>query len=73
MTESRTTSQDHSQCAETLRAKSAEFGTEINVSTAPPLVAGPYPTGTFTCPHGKTFYIEPTGEQIAAWARDGTP
>jgi len=60
-------------CAEVLRTMSAEIGTEITVSTAPPLVAGPYPTGEFTCPHGITYWIEPTGEQIAQWVADGTP
>jgi hypothetical protein len=49
----------------------AAMGVEITVSTVPPLVAGPYTTDGFTCPHGVTFWIEPTGEQIAAWARDG--
>jgi hypothetical protein len=43
----------------------------VNVSTAPPIVHGPYPVGEFTCPHGTTYYIHPTGEQIAQWARDG--
>jgi hypothetical protein len=62
---------DHARCPDVLRNLSVETGCEITVSLARPLVAGPYETGSFTCPHGTTYYIEPTGEQIAAWARGG--
>lgn len=65
------TPHDHAGCREYLRQRASHFGSEVSVSTEPPLVAGPYPTGGFKCPHGTTFYIEPTGEQIAQWARDG--
>lgn len=62
---------NHAECRGFLRGLAAKHGTEVVVSTAPPIVAGPYQTGAFTCPHGTTFYIEPTGEQIAEWTRDG--
>jgi hypothetical protein len=57
-------------CADVLRDGMAEFGCEITVSTAPPLVFSVW-TECFTCPHGVRYYIEPTSEQRAAWARDG--
>ncbi|MEU1284954.1 hypothetical protein [Kitasatospora sp. NPDC005856] len=63
------------ECEQTLREKWAKVcgdqPTEITVSTVPPLVAGPYTKDGLTCPHGITYWIEPTGEQIAQWARDG--
>ena len=75
MTASRTRSRNHkpghATCENELTTRMAAMGVEITVSTVPPLVAGPYTTDGFTCPHGVTFWIEPTGEQIAAWARDG--
>jgi len=45
---------------------------DVTISTAPPLIAGPYTTAPFTCPHGVSYWLEPTGEQIARWAEDGT-
>jgi len=65
------TPENHVDCAQYLKEQSLAFGTEITVSTAPPLVDGPYENASFVCPHGTTFWIAPTGEQIAAWARDG--
>lgn len=59
------------ECEQTLRDKWAKYGTEVTISTAPPLVAGPYTKPGMTCPHGVTYWMEPTGEQIAQWARDG--
>lgn len=64
---------DHAKCRETLRAKALEGGSEVTVSAEPPLVRGAYPAEAFTCPHGTTYWIEPTGEQIAQWVKDGTP
>ena len=63
--------QSHEQCPNELRNILAAEGVEITVSEQPPLVDGPYTTDPYTCPHGTTYWIEPTGEQIAAWARDG--
>lgn len=62
---------DHTGCREHLRQSAAKYGSDVHVSTAPPLVQGPYETAHFTCPHGTDFWIHPTGEQIAKWARDG--
>jgi hypothetical protein len=62
---------DHATCESVLRDMMAAQGVEITVSTAAPLVAGPYTTDAHVCPHGVAFWIEPTGEQIAQWVRDG--
>jgi hypothetical protein len=62
-----------SECAQLLIDKMAALGSEITVSTALPLVVGPYGINGYTCPHGVTYWIEPTGEQIAAWVKDGVP
>lgn len=62
---------DHATCSRELIDRMAAMGVEINVSELPPLVAGPYTTDPFICPHKVTYWIEPTGEQIAAWVRDG--
>jgi hypothetical protein len=45
--------------------------TDITVSTEPPLIRGPYTTDGRMCPHGTTYWIEPTGEQVAEWRREG--
>lgn len=58
-------------CAAELRDGMRRLGTEVTVSTSAPVVAGPYTTEPFTCPHGVTYWIEPTGEQIAEWVREG--
>jgi hypothetical protein len=42
----------------------------VTITTLPPLVTGPYTTDGLTCPHGITYWMEPTGEQIAQWVRD---
>ena len=62
---------DHSHCANILLDGMAAQGVEVTVSTEPPLVAGPYTVAPFTCPHDVSFYMEPTGEQIAQWVKDG--
>ena len=63
------------ECENTIREKWAKVcgdqPTEITISTVPPIVAGPYTQDGLTCPHGITYWLEPTGEQIAAWGRDG--
>jgi hypothetical protein len=58
-------------CADELAKDMRELGTEVTASTSAPFVAGPYTTEPFVCPHNVAYWIEPTGEQIAAWARDG--
>ncbi|MFJ6215117.1 hypothetical protein ACIQGZ_17535 [Streptomyces sp. NPDC092296] len=61
----------HAGCPAKLRGRAAAMGAEITVSEQPPIVAGPYTTDPFVCPHGVTYWVEPTGEQIAQWVRDG--
>ena len=62
----------HGECREYLRLMAlTQRDTDITVSTVAPLVAGPYTTAPFICPHGVRHWIEPTGEQIAQWAKDG--
>lgn len=56
-----------------LRQRLAAYDVDVSVSTAPPLVRGPYPTECYTCPHGTQYWVEPTGEQIAQWHRDNAP
>lgn len=58
-------------CNEQLGAMSEQAGSQVVVSDQPPLVAGPYTTDAFICPHGVRWWIEPTGEQIAQWIKDG--
>jgi hypothetical protein len=66
---------NHADCLRTLienwKAACAEVGDgqpiEVTISTAPPLVPNPW-THRATCPHGVTFWMEPTGEQLASWA-----
>jgi hypothetical protein len=56
----------HSRCAEILRADMAPA--DVTVSTAAPIVLGDYTwTEGFTCPHGVTYWVEPTGEQLLRW------
>jgi hypothetical protein len=62
---------DHAGCADVLRDGMAPV--EITVSTERPIVAGPYTTEPFVCPHGTAYWIEPTGEQIVQWCQDRTP
>jgi hypothetical protein len=66
-----------SQCGEFIRSTMARIGAEsgrnceITVSTAPPVVESPYGANGYECPHGVTYWIEPTSEQIAEWNREG--
>lgn len=64
---------NHAGCREFIREAAAQLGADVVVSTAPPLVEGPYGVNSYRCPHGVEYFIEPSGEQIAAWVRDGTP
>jgi len=62
---------DHTACAQYIRDFFAGEGIDATVSTAPPIVATPYTEPGMRCPHGTTFWFEPTSEQIAQWAKDG--
>jgi adenosine deaminase len=61
----------HKDCRQFVADKFAAMGLDITVTTDRPLVHGPYTTEGFVCPHGVAFWPEPTGEQIAQWAKDG--
>ena len=63
---------DHADCAEHLRRVMAAGGVEVTVRSANPLIATHWTQG-MTCPHGTTYWYEPTSEQRATWAREGTP
>lgn len=54
---------DHTDCPRVIVEEFAERGGEVTVSTARPLVMGPYSGDGFICP---------TGDQIARWAPHGT-
>lgn len=43
---------------------------ETIVTTAPPLIDNGW-TQAYECPHGVMWFVEPTSEQQAEWARDG--
>jgi len=62
---------NHDDCPEYLRRMALVAGTAVTVSTEPPIVTGPYTTDPFVCPHDVKYWVEPTGEQIAQWAKDG--
>jgi hypothetical protein len=58
-------------CRDLLKQQMAAKGIEVTISTAPPIIVSPYEEACFTCPHGTTYWMEPTSGQVAAWARDG--
>ena len=61
----------HDDCAAFMKQKMAELGCDINVSATPPIFASPYGAENLTCPHGTTYWYEPTSEQVAEWVRGG--
>ena len=61
---------DHNLCRPALVKSMADEDIEITVSDQPPLIANAYTIDPFICPHGTSYWMEPTSEQIAAWARD---
>ena len=65
--------ENHEDCAAFVRDGMAKLGCDVTVSTAPPIVATPYDNSPLRCPHGVTFWMAPTSEQIAQWAKDGVP
>jgi hypothetical protein len=66
------TPENHADCPEYLTSTAFSLGTEVTASPYPPIVHGPYTAPPLICPHGVKFWVEPTGEQIAQWAKDGT-
>lgn len=63
--------QNHEDCRRFLVDGMAKLGVDATASTEPPIVRSPYGEHSFTCPHGTRYWLEPTSEQIARWARDG--
>lgn len=63
---------DLEACRQVLLKGMADQGVEVTVSTARPIIETPYEPNPMRCPHGTWFYMQPTSEQIAAWAKDGT-
>lgn len=59
------------ECGRFMRRSLAEQGADANVSHLPPVVASAYPPLVMTCPHGVTWFAEPSNEQRAKWAEDG--
>lgn len=64
---------DHADCLPFIRSAFEGKGADVVVSTLPPLVYGPYTTDALMCPHGTTYYLEPTGDQVAKWALESRP
>ena len=62
---------DHEGCREEVRSGMADLGIEVTVSTAEPIIVGRYQAYGHICPHGTTYWVKPTSEQIAQWHRDG--
>lgn len=58
----------HEKCAGALRDGMAPL--EITVSTSPSLARTTKP---FTCPHGVSYWIKPTGELAAQQAAERLP
>ena len=49
----------------------AAQGVEVRVGTIRP-TSPLYPSPAFTCPHGTSYYMQPTDAQVARWIREGT-
>lgn len=65
------TPEDHAECPDFVKSEMLKLGCEVTVSALAPLVPTPYGNENITCPHGTTYWFEPTSEQIAQWVRDG--
>lgn len=64
---------DRDGCGALLVRMYRERGIDANASTVPPLVDSGYEQLNVRCPHGVLWFVEPTSEQRAAWARERTP
>ena len=54
-------------------AAAGEPDMDLVISTEPPLIPdqpGRWRNMPATCPHGITYWIEPTGEQLARWVAE---
>lgn len=61
----------HAECRQYVVAMMRWIGTDGHASTEPPIIQTPYTKPPFICPHGTRFWVEPTSDQIAQWAKDG--
>lgn len=59
------------RCRAALLTYMAEAGIECTVTTVPPIVEPAYEPLDMRCPHGRLWFMEPTGEQIMRWAEAG--
>lgn len=60
----------HDDCVPMMLISARYRGLDVIVTAVPPLVKGPFTLPPMTCPHGVQHWSEPTGEQIAKWARE---
>lgn len=44
---------------------------EAHITHVPPIIPTPYADLLLRCPHGVLWHMQPTSEQIAAWAAEG--
>lgn len=58
------------ECRKVLIDGMAAMDTECHVTHIPPLVPSAYEPLNMRCPHGVLWFMEPTGEQIARYARE---
>lgn len=65
------------KCGEGCRAQLLEHfafhDIEVTATLTPPIIDTGYEPLDMRCPHGRLWYAEPTGEQRAKWAKEGTP
>jgi hypothetical protein len=60
------------ECRTFLVQQMAAMGVEAVASPASPIIPPAYGATSFICPHGVEYWLEPTSDQIAAWAKAGT-
>jgi len=61
---------DACDCDAALVTTARTIGVEITATPVRPDPTG-YDANPMTCPHGTTWYQQPTAEQVEAWRRDG--
>jgi hypothetical protein len=59
------------RCIEAVRRLSVELGLDVIVHEQPPELIGPYAMLSPECPHGNSFWCEPTDGQRTAWIAEG--
>lgn len=60
-------------CKQTIVDHFTAEGIDAHVTDLPPIVPTPYEPLNLCCPHGVLWFAEPTGDQRAKWASEGTP